>query len=130
MAKSCQSKHRSTSFFSIPLTYALLSLLFGPIAFCGENDGNEFLTPGKQPFFWSWTETEAKRTRTKAAQAESCKCGLFWEEDDENDPPPPVLDTTTSKKRDTTTEIVCLQHSRHTISRCSTHPSAGKSDRV
>ena len=105
VTKSCQSKHRFTSFFGIPLASALLSLVFGPTAFCGENDENEFSTPGKQPFFRSRTAKAAKRrARTEAARAESCKRRLFSEEDDENDQPPPVLDPPVLRKRETQTQ--------------------------
>ena len=102
MTKSCESEHKFTSFFSIPLACVLLFLVFGPIAFCGENDENKFSTPGKQPFFRSRTAKAAKRrARTEAARAESCKRRLFSEEDDENDPPPPVLDPPVLRKRET-----------------------------
>ena len=102
---SCQSKHRFTSFFGIPLASALLSLVFGPTAFCGENDENEFSTPGKQPFFRSRTAKAAKRrARSEVARAESYKRRFFSEEDDENDPPPPVIGPPILRKRETQTQ--------------------------
>ena len=102
VTRCCQnSKLKFTSFFSGVLASVLLSLVFGGTAYCGENDENEFSTPGKQPFYRSRTAKAAKRrARTEIARAERCKRRLFTEESDVNDPSLTVLDSPVLQQRE------------------------------
>ena len=116
VTKSCQSKHRFTSFFGIPLASALFPWCLDLPLSARKMMKTNFQRPGKQPFFRSRTAKAAKRrARTEAARAESCKRCLFSEEDDENDQPPPVLDPPVLRKRETKTQqllrinkIICI----------------------